>query len=295
MKIGIYGYPVLPENKDFILQFCKYLKEFDAEVYIFDSFFQFLKNDFHFNPEIKGFFSDYSNVPPDLDIMFSIGGDGTVLETVSIIRNKGIPIAGINSGRLGFLANISKVQLEKAVKKILQKDFTIENRALLELRSNSGIFSDFNIALNEITVHKKDSASMIAIDTFVNNELLTTYWADGLIISTPTGSTAYSLSVGGPIVVPQSQNVILSPIAPHNLTMRPIVLPDDIEIRLRVHGRDNSFLVSLDYRSEDFDGNDELIIRRANYDIQMVKLPDASFYKTIRTKMMWGVDKRNRN
>ncbi|MCD6366656.1 MAG: NAD kinase, partial [Bacteroidales bacterium] len=264
-------------------------------VYIFDSFCKFLEDDFDFKPHVKGYFSDFNDVPDDLDIMFSIGGDGTVLETVSIIRDKGIPIAGINSGRLGFLANISKTQLEKAVKTILNGNFTVENRALLQLKSNRDIFSDFNIALNEITVHKKDTSSMIAIDTIVNGELLTTYWADGLIVSTPTGSTAYSLSVGGPIVVPQSKNIIISPIAPHNLTMRPIVLPDDVDIKLRMHGRDNSFLVSLDYRSEDFDGNDELIIRRAKYDIQMVKLPDTSFYKTIRAKMMWGLDKRNRN
>ena len=295
MKIGIYGYPVAEENKQFILQFCEFLRVSDTEVYIFDSFCKFLEDDFDFKPHVKGYFSDFNDVPNDLDIMFSIGGDGTVLETVSIIRNKGIPIAGINSGRLGFLANISKTQLEKAVKTILSRNFTVEKRTLLQLKSNPDIFSDFNIALNEITVHKKDTSSMIAIDTLVNDELLTTYWADGLIISTPTGSTAYSLSVGGPIVVPQSRNIIISPIAPHNLTMRPIVLPDDVEIRLRMHGRDNSFLVSLDYRSEDFDGNDELIIRRAKYDIQMVKLPDTSFYKTIRAKMMWGLDKRNRN
>ncbi len=295
MKIGIYGYPVSEENKQFILQFCEFLKKSDTEVYIFNSFCKFLEDDFGFEPNAEGYFSNFNDVPDDLDIMFSIGGDGTVLETVSIIRDKEIPIAGINSGRLGFLANISKTQLEKAVKTILSGNFTVEKRALLQLKSNYDIFSDFNIALNEITVHKKDTSSMIAIDTLVNNELLTTYWADGLIISTPTGSTAYSLSVGGPIVVPQSRNIIISPIAPHNLTMRPIVLPDDVEIRLRMHGRDTSFLVSLDYRSEDFDGNDELIIRRAKYDIQMVKLPDTSFYKTIRTKMMWGLDKRNKN
>jgi len=295
MKIGIYGYPVSSENKQFIAHFCEYLKASDMEVYIFKPFCQFLEDKFEFKPKIKGYFSDFSDVPENLDIMFSIGGDGTVLETVSIIRDKGIPIAGINSGRLGFLANISKTQMEKTLRNILQNKFTVENRALLELKSNRNIFNDFNIALNEITVHKKDTSSMIAIDTFVNGELLTTYWADGLIISTPTGSTAYSLSVGGPIVVPQSKNIIIAPIAPHNLTMRPIVLPDDVEIKLRMHSRDNVFLVSLDYRSEDFDGNDELVIRRAKYDIQMVKLPDTSFYKTIRAKMMWGVDKRNKH
>jgi len=295
MNVGIYGYPVSSENKQFIVQFCEYLKASEVDVYIFKPFCQFLEDKFEFKPKIKDYFSDFSDVPKNLDIMFSIGGDGTVLETVSIIRDKGIPIAGINSGRLGFLANISKTQMEKTLRDILQNNFTVENRALLELKSNRTIFNDFNIALNEITVHKKDTSSMIAIDTIVNGELLTTYWADGLIIATPTGSTAYSLSVGGPIVVPQSKNIIISPIAPHNLTMRPIVLPDDVEIKLRMHSRDNVFLVSLDYRSEDFDGNDELVIRRAKYDIQMVKLPDTSFYKTIRTKMMWGVDKRNKN
>jgi len=295
MKVGIYGYPISDENKLFIIQFCEYLKAADAEVYIFESFCNFLKDKFEFQPKIKGYFNDYSDVPSNLDIMISIGGDGTVLETVSIIRDKEIPIAGINSGRLGFLANISKTQIKKTLKNILQNNFTVENRALLELKSNRHIFHDFNVALNEITVHKRDTSSMIAIDTFVNGELLTTYWADGLIIATPTGSTAYSLSVGGPIVVPESKNIIIAPIAPHNLTMRPIVLPDDVEIKLKMHGRDNLFLVSLDYRAEDFDGNDELIIRRAKYDIQMVKLPDTSFYKTIRTKMMWGIDKRNKN
>lgn len=295
MKIGIYGYPVSPENKQFILQFCEYLKASETEVYMFELFCRFLEDDFDFKPHVKGYFTDYSDVPEDLDIMFSIGGDGTVLKTVSIIRDKDIPIVGINSGRLGFLANISKTQLEKVMKLIFKGNYTIEKRALLELHSNGKLFKNFNIALNEITVHKKDTSSMIAIDTIVNGELLTTYWADGLIISTPTGSTAYSLSVGGPIVMPQSRNIIIAPIAPHNLTMRPIVLPDDVEVKLRMHGRDNSFLATLDYRSEDFDGNDELVIRRAKYDMPMVKLPDTSFYKTIRNKMMWGLDKRNRN
>jgi len=295
MRIGIYGHPVLLENKQFIIQFFNYLTELDAEVYIFKSFYEFLKKDFSFKAQIKGYFNSFLDFPDDLDLVFSIGGDGTVLETASIIRNKGVPVAGINSGRLGFLANISKVQIEKAIKTIFNRNFTIENRALLELKNNGNLFNDFNIALNEITIHKKDNSSMISIDTFVNDELLTTYWADGLIISTPTGSTAYSLSVGGPIVVPQSKNIIIAPIASHNLTMRPIVLPDNAEIRLKLHGRENSFLVSLDYRSENFDGKDELIICRAGYDFKMIKLPNTSFFKTIRTKMMWGIDKRNRN
>lgn len=295
MKIGIYSYKPESEDIDFYLDLYRCLNNSDIELFLFKPFYDFLKTALQAEPIYKNIFNDTHDLPNDLDVIFSIGGDGTVLETVSLVRDKEIPIAGINSGRLGFLANISKSQFEMAVKNIINKNFSTEKRALIALVNNDTIFKDFNCALNEITIHKKDTSSMVSIDAYVNDELLTTYWADGLIIATPTGSTAYSLSVGGPIVVPQSKNFIISPIAPHNLSMRPMILPDSVELKIKITSReDKSFLVSLDYRSEDYDGEIELIIRRAEYDIILVKLPDTSFFNTIRSKMMWGVDKRNR-
>lgn len=228
-----------------------------------------------------------------IDLMLSIGGDGTFLNAVSHAIENQIPIAGINCGRLGFLADISSENLEEALTQFIEGDYELEKRTLLQVTEPVGLFNGFEFALNELTVHKLDNSSMIKIETFIDGEFLANYWADGLIVSTPTGSTAYSLSVGGPIVKPDLEGLIITPIASHNLTVRPVVVPDDVEIELRIEGRGNHFLVSFDHRSEPLGFSNILKIRKAPVTVTVVKLKGQSFYSTLRNKLMWGADRRN--
>jgi NAD+ kinase len=227
------------------------------------------------------------------DYLFSIGGDGTLLNTIILVRDSGIPILGFNTGRLGFLSGISREEISETLKAIASGDFVLDRRSLLSLEGPKGLFGQDNFALNEITLHKKDSSLMVNIHAFVNNLYLNTYWADGLIVATPTGSTAYSLSCGGPILTPDSENIVLTPIAIHNLTVRPIVIPDSSQIRLKIEGRDANYLVTLDSRSESIDSSTELIIQKAGFCINLLQLKHKNFFGTIREKLMWGLDKRN--
>ncbi len=295
MKIGIFGYPFDGNDVEFIYNIIDFIEKDVSKVYIYEPFYEFLSTTFDIRIPHTKLFNSYTQVPNDLDVMLSIGGDGTFLETVTYVRNKNIPILGINKGRLGFLANVAKVEVERALSLLREKKYTIEKRILLELSlmGKDNDKYDFPYALNEITVHKKDTASMIMVKVFVNEEYLNTYWADGLILATPTGSTAYSLSVGGPIVVPRSQNLIISPIAPHSLTVRPLVLPDNMSFRFKVSSRSGSFLVTLDYRSFVFTNDMEFIVKKADFEISIIKFPESSFFRTIRNKLMWGIDKRN--
>jgi len=264
------------------------------EIVIFESFYEFIKENSSFDPEPNSLFKSSLKKDNKLDLMFSIGGDGTFLECVSYVRDCDIPIVGINSGRLGFLANISKEDLPSALKSIFNKFYTIEERTLLEVQTSSGEqFKDFSYALNEVTVQKRDSGSMITIHVYMNDLFLNSYWADGLIISTPTGSTAYSLSVGGPIIVPGSQNFVITPIAPHNLTVRPLVVPDNNELTLKIESRAENYLASLDYHTEIIDTSVILTVKAADYKVKILKLDNISFFSTLRAKLMWGLDKRN--
>jgi len=264
-----------------------------TRIYFFKSFYEYVDGWIDEKIEIAGTFSTPSDLPEDADVMLSIGGDGTFLEAVSYVRDKEIPVAGINSGRLGFLADIAQEEISKALDSILNGSYQVEERTLLELKSEQDLFGDFNFALNEITVHKRDDSSMIKLHAYLNDQFLNTYWADGLIISTPTGSTAYSLSVGGPIVSPGVRDFILAPIAPHNLTVRPLVVPDDMELKLRMEGRSGKILVSLDSRSVVVEAGVELRITRAPFKVITIRLNDHSFYNTLRSKLMWGLDRRN--
>ncbi|MBT3209411.1 MAG: NAD kinase [Bacteroidetes bacterium] len=293
MKITVYGQTI---NKGFyqsIIDFFEKLKKNKIEIYVFKTLYEFLLNELKFKPEIAGTFSENDEIDNDVDFMFSIGGDGTFLETIHYVKKNNIPVVGINSGRLGFLADISSEEISNAIDMILSKQYSIEERVLLELHTENNLFGRYNYALNELTVHRKDTASMITINAYFNNEYLNTYWADGLIISTPTGSTAYSLSVGGPIVIPNSQNFIITPISPHNLTVRPIVVPDDNEITLKVESRVKNYLVTLDFRSRIIEPSVELTIRKANFTVKVLKLNNQNYFKTLRNKLMWGADKRN--
>ena len=293
MNIAIYGKNFNKNFNEYIHQLFKKFHQHNVNIIIFKPFYDFLVEQVKFQPKINGVFTSDTDINKDIDFLFSIGGDGTFLETISFIRNSGIPIVGINSGRLGFLANISKEEISKAINDIFNDKYSFVERTLIKLETPNNLFGDFNYALNELTVLKKDTSSMITIHTYMNNEFLNTFWADGLIISTPTGSTAYSLSVGGPILIPGSENFLITPIAPHNLTVRPIVVPDKNKITIKVEGREKNYLASLDYRSEVFDSSIELQVMKADFKIKILNLHNHSYFNTLRNKLMWGVDKRN--
>lgn len=268
------------------------LNEYKTEMYIYEPFYNFIKQKFGVSGAIKTF-NSHLDLDDKIDFMFSIGGDGTFLSTLNYIRNSKIPVLGINTGNLGFLANVAQADVKNAVDALFNKKFTIENRTLLEVVSPSDLFGEINYGLNELTIFKKDTHSMITIHTYINGDFLNSYFADGLIIATPTGSTAYSLSCGGPLVMPGSQNFVITPIAPHNLNVRPLVISDDNTITLKVEGRSSQYLATLDSRNEVINSCVELALRKAQFQLQIVKLENQNFFNTIRNKLLWGLDKRN--
>jgi len=295
MNIAIYGHPFDSTSNSFIYELFDVLNRKKVKIFIYKPFKDFLSHNTLLKIDKHECFSSHEDFSNEINLMVSIGGDGTFLETINFVRDKNIPIVGINSGRLGFLANIAKNNVEEAINDLLSNNFSIEERTLLELDTNGKLFKDFNFALNEVTIQKAQTSSMIKVEINVNDEHLNTFWTDGIIISTPTGSTAYNLSAGGPIVVPNSHNLIITPILPHNLTARPIVLSDNNELAIKVTGRSSSFLCSLDSNSETFSSDLEIKIRKAPFTIKVVKLKGKSFYKTLRDKLMWGADKRLNN
>ena len=259
---------------------------------IYEPLYKFLQQKVQIKGSVKTF-NSFSDLNKETDCMLSIGGDGTFLETLTYIRNSGIPVLGINTGRLGFLANVAKTEISSAVDALVKKKFSVEKRALLSVTAPNNLFGEINYALNELTIFKKDSSSMITIHTYINGDYLNSYFADGLIIATPTGSTAYSLSCGGPLVMPSSQNFVITPIAPHNLNVRPLIISDDNEIKLKVEGRSSHYLASLDSRNEIIDSSIELTIKKADFYFHFIKLENQNFFNTIRNKLLWGLDKRN--
>lgn len=269
------------------------LEEYDVQVMIFGPLKEFLDSWSDDQYSFSGIFNRYEDLIGLPGVMFSIGGDGTFLEAITLVRDLPIPLAGINSGRLGFLADISQDEIPSAVDMIMQNKAGIDERVLLQLDSDHPLFGDFNFALNEITVHKRDDSSMIKISAFLDGHFLNIYWADGLIVATPTGSTAYSLSVGGPLVLPDTHNIILSPIAPHNLTVRPLVFRDSMKLTLQIESRSGNLLVSADSRSAVIEDRLELTIYKAPFSIKTIRLRGHNFYHTLRTKLMWGADRRN--
>jgi NAD+ kinase len=293
IKMAIFGNVINEDFKSYFKTILDLLLNNNAKVLIYKSLYESLSQDLKKTFKTLEFFSTPDDLTKDVDVFLSIGGDGTFLESVIFVQNKGIPIAGINSGRLGFLANISKNEIETAISTILTKTYSFEERELIQLDSPKGLFGKCNYALNEITVSKKDSSSMITVHAFLNGQFLNTYWADGLIIATPTGSTGYSLSVGGPIVVPDAKNFIITPLAPHNLTVRPIVVPNNQELTLKIEGRDENCLISLDRRYKTILPGVDIKISKAKFRIKVIKFDDRTFFSTLREKFMWGLDKRN--
>ncbi len=292
MKVAIFGKNFSEDFNDAIYKIFEKLNKHGVQIFVYEPFYGFILENLYFSPRINGLFSLGEEIH-DVDLVFSIGGDGTFLECVAMLERINVPIVGINSGRLGFLAYISKDDLVHALNLIVNSDYVLEERTLIKVDTESNVFGRFNCGLNELMVAKKDTSSMISIEVYVNDEFMTTYWADGLIISTPTGSTAYSLSAGGPILMPNSQNFVITPIAPHNLTVRPLVVPDDVHIKIVVHGRSDEFLAALDARNVFLPNGTELHITKAEYKLKMVRLPHISFFTTLRNKLMWGIDARN--
>ncbi len=291
MKIAIYAQRIEDKYLPFIQDLLQTLLSKDVEVLVCDTFYDELKHHISIHLPIKTFktHKDIAGV----NFMFSIGGDGTLLKTVAYVRDSNIPIFGINTGRLGFLTSIATNEIDLAIEAILNQGYDLDARTLLSLETENNLFGEVNYALNEITLQKKDTSAMITIQAYLNGEFLNSYWADGLIVSTPTGSTAYSLSCNGPIILPGSGNIIINPIAPHNLNVRPVVIPDDTELTLKIKGRTDNFLVALDSRSLTVPLSMELKIKKSRHKINIVRLKDHSFLKTLRSKLIWGHDKRN--
>lgn len=238
-------------------------------------------------------FTGKKDLPAHTDMLFSLGGDGTLLDTVGFVGNSNIPLIGVNLGRLGFLAAIPEEEVEAAILSLVRGSYTLEKRTLLHLDSSIPLFDGAPFALNEFTLHRKDSSSMIKIHTYLNGEFLNTYWADGLIVATPTGSTGYSLSCNGPVVFPQTSSFVITPVAPHNLNTRSIVVPDDNVISFEVEGRTEQFLCTLDSRTETITSNVQLAVKKEQFTISLVRPDEHNFLKTIRQKLYWGIDRRN--
>ena len=294
MKIAIYGQYYLNSTEPIIKDIFVFFKKNNVELIIESAFLEMLyeKNIIH---ETYPTFSSHNELDSSFDMLISIGGDGTILRAATLVRNSGVPILGINAGRLGFLATVQKEKIDSFLQFVIHKKYSISKRTLLSLDCSpeNEAIHEINFAMNEITVSRKDTTSMITIETYLNDEFLNSYWADGLIISTPTGSTGYSMSCGGPILTPEVKSLVITPIAPHNLNARPLVIPDNTEIKLRVTGREDQYLVSLDSRVTTVKNESILIIKKNPFEINMIEIPEETFLKTLRNKLLWGEDKRN--
>lgn len=294
MKVAIYGQYYLVSTEPIIKDIFVFFNKNNVEMVIEAEFLKMLYEKKIIQKEYKTF-SSHTELDKSFDMLISIGGDGTILRAVTLVRNSGVPILGINAGRLGFLATVQKENIATFMRFVIDKKYTISKRTLLSLSctpENESLL-DINFAMNEISVSRKDSTSMITVETYLNDEFLNSYWADGLIISTPTGSTGYNLSCGGPILTPDVKSLVITPIAPHNLNARPLVVPDETEIKLKVSGREEQYLVSLDSRVASVKNESILTIKKTPFQINMVEIPEETFLKTLRTKLLWGEDRRN--
>ncbi|UQD55167.1 NAD kinase [Flavobacterium sp. K5-23] len=294
MKVAIYGQYYQNSTEPIIKDIFVFFNKSNVELVIESNFLDMLYEKSIVTKEYNTF-SYHTELDDSFDMLISIGGDGTILRAATLVRDSGIPILGINAGRLGFLATVQKENIDEFLQIVIDKKYTLSKRTLLSLSCipKNESLQDINFAMNEITVSRKDTTSMITIDTYLNDEFLNSYWADGLIVSTPTGSTGYSLSCGGPILTPDVKSLVITPIAPHNLNARPLVIPDETEIRLKVSGREEHYLVSLDSRITSVKNESILTIRKTPFQINMVEIPNETFFKTLRTKLLWGEDKRN--
>ncbi|MEA3503652.1 MAG: NAD kinase [Bacteroidota bacterium] len=292
MNIALYGKILKKESIPYLQMLVDKLEDVGVHLLIYKPFYKVIEKNVSIKSQFS-LFSGYKDLVNNVDYLFSIGGDGTLLETITLIRDSNTPVLGINLGRLGFLSSVSKDEISAAVEQVMQNKYSIEERTLLQLNYKENNFGDINYALNELSIHKSEAYSMLTIKVNVDGKYLNTYWADGLIIATPTGSTAYSLSNGGPILTPDSKNFIITPIATHNLTVRPIVIPDSSVVTILVQGRNNNFNLGLDSRYNFKDKPVELEVRKSSVNLKLIKLQNESFFTTIRKKLNWGLDNRN--
>ena len=292
MKVALYARQISTDLFPFIDQLLLEMSSRNIGISIYQPFCNQVKAHTESISDVE-VFSSGSEIRNKMDFLFSIGGDGTILDTLALVQHSGMPVVGINTGRLGFLSSISREEIAVAIDSLQRGHFSLDKRSLLRLESSYSLFGEVNYALNDLTIHKKDSSSMIIINTFLNGEYLNSYWADGLIIATPTGSTGYSLSCGGPIIVPHSDNFVITPIAPHNLNVRPIVVSDKNVISLEVQGRSQYFLASLDSRSVTIDSSLQLAVRKEDFTMNLVRIGNDNFLSTLRNKLKWGLDSRN--
>ncbi len=293
MKVAVYGQTYSDNAFDYVVELLDELNKSTAEIFFEEDFYTMLlkTGDLGAYP----IFNMGKGLDNSFDMFISFGGDGTILRAITYVKNLNIPVVGVNTGRLGFLSTFKKEDVRKVVQEFVSGAYTIVERSLVEVSSSPQLpeFENLNFALNEVTVSRKDTTSMITVETYLNNEYLTSYWADGLIVATPTGSTGYSLSCGGPVIAPTAKSLILTPIAPHNLNARPLVIADDTVIRLKVSGREENHLVSLDSRIATVENGREIIIKKSSFTIKMIEYTSESFLKTLRNKLLWGEDKRN--
>jgi len=293
-KVAIYGQSYNTNALKEVLLLLEVLQEKNIVVFFEDKFYNLFQKD-NSLPKKYPTFSHFNDLNNSFDLLFTIGGDGTILRSVAFIRDLNIPVLGINTGRLGFLATIQKDEIKQVVELLLKNEYKIQERTLLSIKTSpeSEAISDINFALNELTIARKNTTSMIGVKTYLDDEYLTNYWADGLIIATPTGSTGYSLSCNGPVVLPNSKSIVITPIAPHNLNARPLIIPDNTKIKLEVSGRESEFLMSLDSRIATINQNTLIYIEKAPFTIKTIALTNQSFLKTLRSKLLWGEDTRN--
>jgi len=290
MTIAVYARNTKENYPEYLEQLSQFSLKENFKVIVYKPYLNFLNASLNKSLQVDTF-SNSEELIAKADYVISLGGDGTMLETLEYVRKSGIPVLGVNTGRLGFLATVYKEDFMKALQLLTHEKFTLDKRELIELEKPNS-FSEVNYAINELTIHKKESSAMINIDTYVDGVFLNSYFADGLIVSTPTGSTAYSLSCGGPIMMPDSENFIITPIAPHNLNVRPIVISNQKTLNFKVSGRSESFNVSLDSRSQTIKNLSDLQIKKADFRFNMINLEGQHFFETLRNKLLWGIDKR---
>lgn len=292
MRIAVYGRPfndtaVLP----FIQKVFDTLSQHEVEIYVHKQLNDYLQG--KINTVTYQVLQPDDQIKDFIDLFITLGGDGTLLDMVAVIRDSGVPVIGINFGRLGFLASVNKSDIAAAIHAVVTRQFTLDKRGLLTIESESEVFKNCNFALNDITIHKRDDSAMITMRMFLDGEFLNSYWGDGLIISTATGSTAYSLSCGGPIIMPQSNSVVVTPVSPHNLNVRPIIFPDTCNLSFEVECRSNNYLLSCDSRTAVIEKTMKFHVQKANFQLNLIRLSNESYLSTLRNKLLWGLDARN--
>lgn len=292
MRIAIYGRAFNDTVLPYVQEVFDALDFYQIKAVIYQDYHVFIKEKCKV---CEGFttFKDNTELIERADLLISLGGDGTLLDTLALVRDSGIPVIGINFGRLGFLASINKNEVRTAIAALINKNYTLDKRSVLSLASKYNLFGDENFALNDVTIHRRDDSAMMIIHAYMNDEFINSYWADGLLIATPTGSTAYSLSCGGPIILPSSQNFVITPIAPHNLNVRPLIVPDDAILTFKVEARSAKFLVSCDSRTETVDRSVKIKLSKASFHVNLIRLNGETYLTTLRNKLLWGIDTRN--